>query len=222
MWTFLQTDPFTARPLAASDTSSVTLKSTDLLSPPPPSPVSNRPSTLATPSIREPNSNPWLTRVSESTVKLTKKTNEAVVQKDSKALDKSKNKLKKQARKRGEEREVAKEDGVVEISLDKVLTLPSAASGSNPSSQQVPVVQADEDESDSNSEVEAQEAAITLKGKGKASGIKAFEQRDLVAVAFAGDNVVQVRAYLASRLLTLAIDMVPLLFRTLKRRKIER
>lgn len=49
-----------------------------------------------------------------------------------------------------------------------------------------------DDESDSNSEVGAQEIALTLKGKGKASGIKAFEQRDLVAAAFAGDNVVQV------------------------------
>ena len=132
------------------------------------------------------------------------------MQKDSNALDKSKNKLKKQARKREEEREIAKEDGVVEISVDKVLTLPSAPSGSNPSesvrnadqnaSQQAPVVQADESESDSNSEMGAQEAALTLKGKRKASGIKAFEQRDLVAVAFAGDNVVQVRSRLSSRL----------------------
>jgi U3 small nucleolar RNA-associated protein 14 len=54
------------------------------------------------------------------------------------------------------------------------------------------VVRADENDSDSNSEVEAQEAALTLKGKGKTNGIKAFEQRDLIALAFAGDNVVQV------------------------------
>jgi U3 small nucleolar RNA-associated protein 14 len=195
---FLQTNPFTARPLDASDTSSVTLKSTDLLSPAPPSPIQNRHHTLATPSIRESDSNPWLTLISEPTVKLTKKTNEVVVQKDSKALDKSKNKLKKQARKREEVRELAKEDGTVEISLDKVLTFPSAPSDSNPSepvrkaSQQAPIVQAD-DESDSDSEVGAQETALTLKGKRKASGIKAFEQRDLIAVAFAGDNVVQVR-----------------------------
>ena len=136
------------------------------------------------------------------------------MQKDSKALDKSKNKLKKQARKREEGREMAKEDGIVEISSDKVLTLPSAPSGSSPSesirktdqraSQQA--VQADEGESDSNSEVEAQETALTLKGKRKANGIKAFEQRDLVAVAFAGDNVVQVRSCLFRCLLTLVID----------------
>jgi U3 small nucleolar RNA-associated protein 14 len=201
---FLQTNPFTTRPLAASDTSSVTLKSTDLLSPPPPSPIQNRQSTLATPSIRESDANPWLTHISEPTVKLTKKTNEVVVQKESKALDKSKNKLKKQARKGEDVRELAKEDGVVEISLDKVLNFPSAPPNSNPSepvrkadqkaNQQAPVVQAD-DESDSNSEVGAQETAQTLKGKRNASGIKAFEQRDLIAVAFAGDNVVQVRFF---------------------------
>ena len=81
-------------------------------------------------------SNPWLARVSEpTTIKLTKKTNEVVVQKESKALDKSKNKLKKKARKREEvvHDEIAKEDGVVEISLDNVLTLPPAPSDSNPS-----------------------------------------------------------------------------------------
>jgi U3 small nucleolar RNA-associated protein 14 len=85
---------FTTRPLAASDTSSVTLKSTDLLSPPPLSPIPNRQhSPPPTPPIGEPNSNPWLTRISEPTVKLTKKANEVVVQKSSKALDNSKNKM---------------------------------------------------------------------------------------------------------------------------------
>lgn len=56
---------------------------------------------------------------------------------------------------------------------------------------------ADEDDSDSdaNSELEEQELAAAAKGKrkGKANGVKALEQRDLVALAFAGDNVVQVR-----------------------------
>ena len=144
--------------------------------------------------------NPWLTRTSETSIKLMKKTNTVVVQKDSKALDKSKNKLKKQARKGEEEREKAKDNQVVEISLNKVLTLPSGPSSSSPrepvqkSSQQAVVVQVDEDGSDSNSEVEAQETALTLKGRKKTDGIKAFEQRDLVALAFAGDNVIQVRS----------------------------
>ena len=145
-------------------------------------PPPNRQYTFATPSIRESdsNSNPWLSCIPEPIVK-----------------------LKKRARKGDEVREVAKEDGVVEISLDKVLTFPSAPSDSNPSepvrkadqkaSQQSSVVQADGDESDSDSEVRAQEAALALKGKRKDAGIKAF-----VAVAFAGDNVVKVRSFHSS------------------------
>jgi U3 small nucleolar RNA-associated protein 14 len=89
--------------------------------------------------------------------------------------------------------------------------LPYAPSDSNPSelvrkADQKAYQQADESESDSNSEVGAQELALTLKGKGKANGIKAFEQRDLVAAAFAGDNVIQVRPGLSGHLLALVID----------------
>ena len=50
----------------------------------------------------------------------------------------------------------------------------------------------EDNDSDVDSEVEAQEQALDLKGKGKAKVLKAFEQRDLVALAFAGDNVVHV------------------------------
>ncbi|KAJ7017520.1 small-subunit processome [Mycena alexandri] len=52
---------------------------------------------------------------------------------------------------------------------------------------------ADDDEDDANSEVDAQEQTLQLKKKGKAgkAAVKAFEQRDLVALAFAGDNVVR-------------------------------
>jgi len=53
-------------------------------------------------------------------------------------------------------------------------------------------VEAPSDDSDSHSEIEEQEKALSQKGKGKSKGVKAFEQRDLVARAFAGDNVVQV------------------------------
>jgi U3 small nucleolar RNA-associated protein 14 len=138
---------------------------------------------------------------------------------------------KRARQKRQQKDEIAKEDGVVEISSDKVLTLPSAPSDSNPSepvrkadqkaSQQAAVVQADESESDSNSEVGAQEAALTLKGKGKANGIKAFEQRDLVAAAFAGDNVIRVRSCLSVHLLTFVLTGTTR-YRTLKRPKVGR
>jgi U3 small nucleolar RNA-associated protein 14 len=53
-------------------------------------------------------------------------------------------------------------------------------------------VEAPSDDSDAHSEIEEQEKALSQKGKGKSKGVKAFEQRDLVARAFAGDNVVQV------------------------------
>ncbi|KIM82209.1 hypothetical protein PILCRDRAFT_820590 [Piloderma croceum F 1598] len=52
-------------------------------------------------------------------------------------------------------------------------------------------VEAPSDDSDSDSEIEEQEKALSQKGKGKSKGVKSFEQRDLVARAFAGDNVVQ-------------------------------
>ena len=57
---------------------------------------------------------------------------------------------------------------------------------------QIPHGDSGDDDSDSNSEIEEQERTLT-QGKGKGKGPGAFEQRDLVARAFAGDNVVQVR-----------------------------
>ena len=123
------------------------------------------------------------------TAKVSKKVNAVVVGKDSKAADKSKNKLKKQASKREEQREKEKDDAVVEISMDHVLTL---ASSTKPSGPKVTATPAADSADDSDSEIEAQESALDLKGKVNGSGLKAFEQRDLVALAFAGDNVVQV------------------------------
>ncbi|KAJ3500660.1 hypothetical protein NLJ89_g9696 [Agrocybe chaxingu] len=215
----------------ASDTSSVTLHSTDLLSPPPPSPTVVKRSGLSAPapSADAPTPtpeavNPWLVRPDEdsSSAKVAKKTNTVVVGKDSKAADKSKNKLNKQAQKLEEERDKKRDDAVVEIDVDAVLTLPAssslggagpskvsdsaskakAATTSSSSAKAAKAKQAaapaapginddDDDGSDANSEVDAQEKALNLKGKGKANGLKAFEQRDLVALAFAGDNVVQ-------------------------------
>ncbi|PPQ94586.1 hypothetical protein CVT25_011899 [Psilocybe cyanescens] len=195
------------RPLAslASDTSSVTLKSTDLLSPPPQSPSLNSRSALSKPPAQE--SNPWLNPGADSSSrsKAMKKSNEVVVSKDSKAVDKSKNKLKKAMEKRAEDREKAVDDAVVEISLDNVIASSSssaaafgsktvaAAQKTTAAAVKKPVGQpaGDSDESDVDLEVEAQEQALALKGKARANGLKAFEQRDLVALAFAGDNVVQ-------------------------------
>ena len=124
------------------------------------------------------------------TAKVSKKVNAVVVGKDSKAADKSKNKLKKQASKREEQREKEKDDAVVEISMDHVLTLASSIKPSGPKVTATPAADSADDSDDS--EIEAQESALDLKGKVNGSGLKAFEQRDLVALAFAGDNVVQV------------------------------
>ncbi|KAG6856329.1 hypothetical protein H0H87_005530 [Tephrocybe sp. NHM501043] len=192
----------------ASDTSSVTLKSTDLLSPP------QSPEALKRPNVPLPATseyNPWLApRDSEgSSGKAPKKNNEVVVGKDSMATAKSKNKLKKMARKIGEEKAKAVDDARVEISASNVLTLvttpttaqSSAGSGSKKASSTAPVKPSplsispvaavhQDDDDDAHSEVEAQEKALDLKRKGKAKLPQAFEQRDLIALAFAGDNVV--------------------------------
>ncbi|KAG5651215.1 hypothetical protein H0H81_009463 [Sphagnurus paluster] len=194
----------TTRPIGslASDTSSVTLRSTDLISPPE-SPLDFQRPNVPLPSIDE--ANPWLVpHESESTsIKAPKKSNEIVVGKDSTAMTKSKNKLKKIARKRGDEKAKTIDDAVVEISADKVLTLPSPKTSPVTSTNKpaAPVKKAsrppstsvdhpgggDDDDDDVHSEVEEQEKALSNKGKAVRH---AFEQRDLVALAFAGDNVV--------------------------------
>ncbi|KAF9564953.1 Utp14-domain-containing protein [Agrocybe pediades] len=200
-----------------SDTSSVTLKSTDLLSPPPASPTVTKKSELSNAKPQE-QVNPWLVHdasADSSKPKLAKKVNEVVVSKDSKFAEKSKARLKKSAMKKAEEREKAADDAVVEISMDAVMTAstsvapaaaPSAsaskeankkrkgASAKNGKAAVASQPAADNDDAsddDINVELEAQEQALAMKGKGKANGVTAFEQRDLVALAFAGDNVVQ-------------------------------
>ncbi|KAK2462885.1 hypothetical protein APHAL10511_005083 [Amanita phalloides] len=210
-----------------SDASSVTLKSTDVLSPPPSSANSktNHLSLTATgPSLplvsrSEPTAddpNPWLTRpeATETTSKVSRK-NEVVVSKDSRAAEKSKNKLRKLAKKRGEEKERADDDATLEIESENILTVSESNQVLGTSALSVPVssrgskggnvvptrtektektmnVRGEDigdngDDSDANSEIEAQERALGARTR----GAKAFQQRDLVALAFAGDNVVQ-------------------------------
>jgi U3 small nucleolar RNA-associated protein 14 len=75
---------------------------------------------------------------------------------------------------------------------------PKGVQESGNSKNGVEIPHGDSDESDSDSEIEEQEAAIS-QAKGKGKGPKAFEQRDLVARAFAGDNVVRVSAIYIDR-----------------------
>jgi len=136
--------------------------------------------------------NPWLTRNVRTTAKAPKK-NSIVVGKDSDALDKAKHKLKKQVGKGGKEREKAKDDAIVEISTHNNLLLPPTAT--EPSTLKTSTAKLDgcasEEDGFVDSEIESQEITL-LKGKRGSNSLKAFEQKDLVALAFAGDNVVQV------------------------------
>ncbi|KAA1468136.1 Utp14-domain-containing protein [Dentipellis sp. KUC8613] len=180
-------------PLApVSDTSSVTLRSTDL--PPLSATWTAQTASLASTSPVE-TSNPWLARAGPSGSGLKK--SEVIVAKESKAAEKSKNKLKKRQEEGQEQRDKAREDAELEISLDNVLTVNDAASSSSPAgpSTKHSANGDDGDDSDANSEVEHQEKLVAAKGKGKQNGkanaVQAFQQRDLIAAAFAGDNVTQ-------------------------------
>ena len=107
----------------ASDTSSVTLKSTDLLpdhtspSPALSSPVVSRPVP-----IPEENANPWLAPLDGQTSKAVQKKHEVAVGKESGTAEKSKNKLRKRVKKREEEKANAKQDAVVDVEMTNVIS----------------------------------------------------------------------------------------------------
>ncbi|CAK5267301.1 unnamed protein product [Mycena citricolor] len=111
--------------------------------------------------------NPWLTETA-SGPKAPRGKNQVVVSKDSKNMDKARHKLSKNEKKLDKDVvSAARDDDRVEIEMSHVMG---------------------GDDSDENSEVEAQEQALL---KNKKKGVHSFEQRDLVARAFAGDNVVK-------------------------------
>ena len=189
-----------------SDTSSVTLQSADLLQDiPAPDPIPGPNASAPTPTpIPTPISNPWLVPTASSGP--SQKRNQVRVHKGADTLTKSSNKLQKQAGKGEDEKARARDDAVLEIDANNVLTMPDPPAPSTSgkkgkaTSKQAGVANASsgptraddaDDASDVPSEVEAQERAAEGKRGGK--GVQAFQQRDLVALAFAGDNVVQVR-----------------------------
>ncbi|KAJ3912579.1 Utp14-domain-containing protein [Lentinula edodes] len=203
--------------VASEETSSSTLKSTDFPTPTPPSPlISTSEKNSSRPALSQPffsntksstsaSVNPWLVPSSSSGAGKPgpKKKNEIVVDKDSSQTTKSKHKLKKQNKKTEEEKARVKDDAVVEIELENVLAAPNVSKGqeeapaisavttSKNKSKRKGKAQISDKDSDSNdSEVEEQEKMLRMKGK-KAKATKAFEQRELVARAFAGDNVVK-------------------------------
>jgi U3 small nucleolar RNA-associated protein 14 len=174
---------------APSDASSTTLKSTDLHSlltaTPTMSPIDsqNLSASQSQPTEQPRNDdNPWLSRNGQPSHTTLKK-NDIAVSKGSTSAVKAKNKLRKRQKETKDEMAKSHDDGVVEISPTDLLVASSKCGRqAEPGSS-----------SDGDTEVEEQEDR--LKGKGKPLGgtKHVFKQRELVARAFAGDNVIQVR-----------------------------
>ncbi|KAJ7123340.1 Utp14-domain-containing protein [Mycena filopes] len=148
----------------------------------------SRPLSSATPVVE----NPWLVQTASSAgPKAPRTKNDVVVSKDSKTMDKARHKLAKNEKKMDKTAvAIAQDDEIVEIAMDKILGANDLEAQSKP---KVTTAFADQDDEGANSELDAQEQALQLKKQGKAgkAAVRAFEQRDLVALAFAGDNVVR-------------------------------
>ncbi|OBZ79270.1 hypothetical protein A0H81_01565 [Grifola frondosa] len=141
----------------ASDTSSVTLKSTgffpDAHAEPPLSPLSSPVPKRTDPLSPTEESNPWLAQAASSTRALQTK-HEVLVSKRSVSTEKSKNKLRKRDKKREEEKEKANNDATVDASMSNVMTLGSRTASSSKeaeskSSANHPTARQKDDESDS-------------------------------------------------------------------------
>ena len=171
---------------------------------------------LNTPANTSGPDNPWLVEGPGPT-KITKRKNELVSGKCLARARKSENQMQKQLMKGPQERERAIDEATIELDINDILALGSSSkadlratpkangmlNGSCKKQQKKEAKRVkkeqktrlqdktpahdDNDSSDTNSELEAQEARLR---KGKKPS--AFEQRDLVARAFAGDNVLQV------------------------------
>ena len=128
--------------------------------------------------------NPWLSRNGQPYTALKK--NDIAVSKDSTSAVKAKNMLRKRQRETKAEMAKSKDDGVLEISPTDLLVASSKGGQ-----------QAEHGSCSSEGDTEVEEQEDRLKGKGRSSGgtKHVFKQRELVARAFAGDNVIQVRGY---------------------------
>lgn len=167
------------------------------LSPPPPD---------HRPPVAEPN--PWLQPQGKVVKTITK--HEVVIGKHSDQQRRMKHQMQKQLNKSVEGRAEAMNDAQVDINLDDVLVLPTEATAtamdvisngskhpkswtrngeSKDKSGADNHVDAAYEDSDEDSEVAFQEDHLLPNGK---ENPKAFKQKDLVAMAFAGDNVVEV------------------------------
>jgi U3 small nucleolar RNA-associated protein 14 len=126
--------------------------------------------------------NPWLSRNGPPQNTALKKS-EVAVSKDSTSAVKAKNKLLKKRRETKDEVTKGQDDGIVEISSADLLVA-SFKNGRQ--------LQLGEESSGGDSEVDEQEQKLKQKGKHSGKTYHAFQQRELVTRAFAGDNVVEV------------------------------
>ena len=131
--------------------------------------------------------NPWLSRNDKSSF-TTIKRSEVAVSRESDSVAKAKNKLRKRQRETEDEVAKARDDAVLEITPADLLLAPSQGS-------QRKRARTSDSNSDEDDEVEEQEERLKRKGAGKKH--HAFGQKDLVTMAFAGDNVVEVCVFFA-------------------------
>ena len=124
--------------------------------------------------------NPWLARNDKSA---TVKKSEVVVSKHSDSVSKAKNKLRKRQRETEDEVAKARDDAVLEITPADLLLAP-------PQGSRRTRARTSDSNSDEDDEVEEQEQRLKRKVASRKSN--AFEQKDLITMAFAGDNVVEV------------------------------
>jgi len=172
---------------ARSDASSTTLKSTDVQSLPAAtptiSPVGSQ-TVSQDPPIQQPRNdhNPWLSRDGQLSQTAPKK-GEISVSKDSTGAVKANHRLRKKQRETKNEVTKVQDDGVLEITPSNLLV--ASFKGSRQA-------EPEDYSADGDGEAEEQEEMLKRKGKRRGGTNPVFKQKELVARAFAGDNVVEV------------------------------
>lgn len=136
--------------------------------------------------------NPWLNVGASGSSKISRKKNTTVLSRDSAAVTKSQAVLKKQLARADDALAREADDAIVEIDVDLAseVIMRDRPTQKGQKVMKKSAVDAAFDGSDDEDE-----------DAGKASGSAAFKQRDLVALAFAGDNVVEVRLSPSLRLI---------------------
>lgn len=162
------------------------------------------PLSLDGPIVSDPSSNPWLALDEDqpSGGKVSRKMNKATVSKDSRDSARSAAKIQRHKSKMADVREAEQDDALVEIDPTVVLAgakAPMAPQIGRAASKAKPAKKVAnskstlvEDGVDSSDEEDDDAQVAAQRGQGPT----AFKQRDLVARAFAGDNVVAVRPFL--------------------------